>query len=1574
MKISKGFISRCMLFLVACLRFSHVIVNAYSSSSSLSIPHLYSNSNNNTQVVRNCDIFANVNVSVEVIFGTGSCNPGSNSGLISITDLFVPINGQIYLVDNLGSIVYCYDPTSGDLSPIIGTGLNGFSSQGGLANQVALFQPHGVVGDPLGEILYISDTYHIWKYNTTSGFLTRFAGSLLQLSLSSGDGGPATIALLNNPTGMFLSDDGILFFAESGSGKVRQIDSNGIISTVAGGGILGFGGDGLIAHLITVKLNMPTDVYLDSNGILYIADTLNNRVRFVNSDGLINTFAGGGLLTTDNVPATSYALTNIGSISGDNLGNIFIADVEGNRILRVGIDGFIMVIIGTGQPGITLGSAPLHSMITSPNTVFFDTLACALFEVEATICTVKRTVQPHPTVSPAMRPSCSPSPSPTGHSHHHSCSLTALIDDLYLEVVAGTGLIGYSGDNGLAVEAQFKSMYAIWADFLGDLFIVDNVDHRVRYIDGNTGIVKTVLGTGNSVFSNSGGFGNTVPLCSPWGIVGDPFHDLVFISDTYHIWQLNRTSGLASIFAGSLLEISASIGDGGPANLAVLDHPAGMWLTTDGTLYFAESGSGKVRYITSNGIINKCAGGGLIGFGGDGLLAIEIGVKLNNPTGVYVDPINGHIYVADCNNARIRIVVGGGIINTFAGGGLSLLEGSPATSYALSSVGDIRGDSLGNIFFSDSVLNKIFKIDTDGMITSFIGSGHSGINLGIVQASAAISSPLGLWVDLENCFLYAVESSSSLLKRSIVLNGKCDPSSFDIVDHTDLYLKVLAGNGHCNYSGDGLLASEAQLRNPISLFVDLLGNTFIVDLADNRVRCINGTTGIISTIIGTGNQDFDYSPGYGSDISLFSPYGIIGDLWGNHEILYISDKYHIWKYNRTCNIASVFAGTVLQISASTGDGGPATSALLDHPAGLWLCSDGRLFFAESKGNKIRMINTHGIISTVAGSGVIGFGGDGESCTSPNVKLHLPTGCYVDPQNDYLFIADQLNARIRIVINGIIDTYAGGGSQIVDGTLAKNFKFNSVGDCRGDHAGNLLVSDPISHKVYLINGFSGVVTTLIGSGNAGTNLGVSHSIASITSPLGLWIDLDNILYTAESLLGLVKQTVYVCPNVLPSPSEAPCPTASPTYVPTDPPTYTKKPSASPTKVPTTAPSKFPSAYPSAVPTYVPAAVPTAIPTTVPIDPPTVIHTDPPSTVLTASPTDRPAASPSVVTTVSPTAYPVTTPVASPVSTPYSSPVSNPTAPVSSPVTTPVASPVSSPVTTPVQNPVASPTVGAPFAPFGGGGGPGPTSQPTGQPSSQPSSQPTFQPSFMPSVVTASPVCHGRRCHDHIEIVGRLILKSCSCETMSNSSLAIILQVVTSISLNPQKCDLLTISKLLSTIKLQRFKSLIAPQSTTSNNFEVNFFDNYEMIYYPGFNVTHIAGLKTNAIRTAVESGTFQTLLRHFAQIQNVSELMNVSCNAVSLNTTIFAADDDSSSKKDDVSQLSIGAIAGISVGCFVASVLGFIFFIQYWNSKKENNEASSGVEEIPQEDDAEHGSSEHNDREEEKVEERVPEHV
>jgi sugar lactone lactonase YvrE len=259
-------------------------------------------------------------------------------------------DGSMYFADKDHSRILRVSP-DGIITTVAGNGGYGFSGDGGPATQATFAGPTGVTLAADGSLFIADADNHRIRRMGLDGLITTVAGN--GESSYGSDGGLATQTGLNFPEAVALAADGSLYIADSGDRRIRRVGPDGIITTVAGNGQFGSSGDGDLATEATLLL--PTGVVLAADGSLFIADPWSGRIRWVSPDGLITTVAGGGLAGSsgDGGPATQAHLSWPTGMALAADGSLFIADAGDSRIRRVGLDGVITTVAGTGQYGFS---------------------------------------------------------------------------------------------------------------------------------------------------------------------------------------------------------------------------------------------------------------------------------------------------------------------------------------------------------------------------------------------------------------------------------------------------------------------------------------------------------------------------------------------------------------------------------------------------------------------------------------------------------------------------------------------------------------------------------------------------------------------------------------------------------------------------------------------------------------------------------------------------------------------------------------------------------------------------------------------------------------------------------------------------------------------------------------------------------------------------------------------------------------------------------------------------------------------------------------------------------------------
>jgi PKD repeat protein len=336
---------------------------------------------------------------------------------------------------------------SGDdrIYTVAGLGTQGFSGDGGQATSAQLNYPAGGAVDAQGNLYIADNSNHRIRKVSPAGVITTVAGD--GLPGYGGDGGQATSAMLDFPDGVAVDPHGDLFIADSLNNRVREVSPAGVITTVAGNGIAGFSGDG--GQATSAELDNPTGVAVGPGGVLYIADEANERIREVHANGIITTAAGTGVtgFSGDGGPAGSAELNTPLSVATDSQGDLYIADASNWRVRKVDASGTITTIAGNGTAGFSGdGGQATSAEISLPRGVAVD---------------------------------------PAGNVYIADFSnyrVRKVTPDGRIGSIAGNGILGFSGDGGQALSAELGSVYGVATDAGGDAFVFDSSNQRVREV------------------------------------------------------------------------------------------------------------------------------------------------------------------------------------------------------------------------------------------------------------------------------------------------------------------------------------------------------------------------------------------------------------------------------------------------------------------------------------------------------------------------------------------------------------------------------------------------------------------------------------------------------------------------------------------------------------------------------------------------------------------------------------------------------------------------------------------------------------------------------------------------------------------------------------------------------------------------------------------------------------------------------------------------------------------------------------------------------------------------------------
>ncbi len=661
--------------------------------------------------------------------------------------------------------------------------------------------PYGVVRDSGGNLFVFTDQGIIYK--VTPGTVAPSTMSIYAGKITagySGDGGPATSALLNQPFMGTLDANGNLYFSDQGNCVVREINATTqVITTIAGNGQCNYTGDGGPATKATFQ--NPQGLAFDGTGNLYVADCVSNVIRKVNPTGTISTYAGTGVAGYNNNVVANQATFNCPEgIATDANGNLYIADTLNNVIRYVSATTTnVSTVAGTGQFGYSGDGGPAtQATMQSPEGIALD--GNGNLYISDTESAVVRKVDANQTIT----------------------------------TIVGSSTFGYSGDGGPATSANFTNVYQVAVDSIGDLWITDYWANRIRFYNNNPDsaayqTITTVVGNG-SIYD--GGAATAASLHFPRSPKIDAAGNL-YLTDTQNsvIREVN-SSGDINIVAGTTIPCARGTvvcGDGGPATSASFAFPRSIAFDNSGNLIVFDTNDSRVRAVV-NGTINTIAGTGVYGFSGDGGPATQ--AQFSYPWAGGVDA-KGNLYILDAFNNRVRKVdATTGNVSTVAGSGATGCgnggytgDNGLATSATLNCPIGLDVDAAGDLYISDYYNFVIRRVDgKTNIITTVAGTpgvaGYSGD--GGLATSATLSYADRVSVNGAGN-LFISDTGNSVIRRVDAVTGK---------------IETFAGNGNFAFSGDGGPALSASFASPTGVVVTNSGDLYVGDLFNNRVRLV----------------------------------------------------------------------------------------------------------------------------------------------------------------------------------------------------------------------------------------------------------------------------------------------------------------------------------------------------------------------------------------------------------------------------------------------------------------------------------------------------------------------------------------------------------------------------------------------------------------------------------------------------------------------------------------------------------------------------------------------------------------
>jgi len=987
--------------------------------------------------------------------------------------------GAIYVADRGNNRVIRYDPTTGLLSRIAGTGALGAANDDGPALRANL-TPQALAIGRTGEI-YVADAQaphvSIRRIDPATGMIVRIAGTggaCTTASLPCGDGGLGLDATVGASLGaLALSSSGEVIFSETDTHRLRLwAPASGVISTIAGTGTAcaistgpcGDGGDPVLA-----TLKSPTGLAIASSGEVFFSDAGDSRVRKLNrARTLISAVAGNGVACCDKfcVPASACGDGVVGGATGsvfaaggaslafDAAGRLLVAEANNHRVRSLDLTTLTLTtVVGGGsfctESSCGDGGPPTAAVMVSPSSIAVAGDG-GLVVSDATLDRVRR-VDPARTVVQAVIGSVSGAEvppdgraasavgfqTPMGLAREPAGDLLVVdqgwsrlvrvrLASGLVELVAGTARAcgGACGDGGPARDAGLNWPAVVLAVANGDIYIGESAGARVRRVTGASGIINTVAGDGTDCMApyepcGAGGAATSASLGEVRGVALDSVGNLYVASNRNRIWRVGLDGNIAIVVGGALYcaTPTSACGDGGVAAGGLLNDPHGIVIDAADNLYIADSGDHRVRKVDSGtGKISTVAGSG-----------VPCGTPL-----------------------------------------LACGDGGAATAAQLNGPLDVALDGAGRLYIADGGTHRIRRLELDATLTTVGGSGAAAwAGDGAPAHVASLGTLSALSVAPDGTVFF---TDSGVVRRISSTSGK---------------VEIVAGN--VDPPGDGLLAS-GWLVNPAAMVIEPLGGSVLAAVGMfagyHRVARVRLDVGQIDSVVG---YPVPLGPtGQARYTALSDARGLaldpIGD--GSGAVVYVNgaagNAISRLQLHGTASASSWTVDAYANVSGA-GPGfadGPAATAQFGGPLGLAFdAGERRLVVADTDNELIRVIDATGTVTTIAGTvGYAGFFGD--DVPAADALFRSPKAVAVGPDHS-IYVADSGNNRVRridLTSSPVsIRTVLGDGSPYsgADGKPARYAGVDTPNSLFVDPLGNVFVTSRTRVRV-VTPGANGVV--------------------------------------------------------------------------------------------------------------------------------------------------------------------------------------------------------------------------------------------------------------------------------------------------------------------------------------------------------------------------------------------------------------------------------------------------------------------------------------------------------------------
>ena len=970
-------------------------------------------------------------------------------------------------------------------------------------NVASINQPTGLALDSVGKLFVAEPDYNlIWEINQATQGVSTFGNGA--------QGFQNSPARFNQPMALAMDDADNFYVSDQGNHAIRKITSLGVVTTVAGNGTPDFAdGNSTIA-----QFNGPSGLLVASDGFLIVADTGNNRLRRVSIKPL--------------TVATSH----------DAASNTLTAAIDAAALGLNPGQTYYFRWLPTGGVGGPVAGDSFHlllppAVVTDPATLLTSTSG-----------QLNATVDPQGS-NTEVTFEYSTDPELRGPWQVDTLAQGVLSDLRGVAVFEGITYVADETSNaiyqldpqgvvthfagatngspgfvdGAATVARFDGPSGLAVDTVGNLYVADRLNHRIRKITPD-GTVSTLAGSGLSGFAD--GSDDLARFYFPQGVV--VFENNVYVADTgnHRIRRIDKTTGAVTTLAG---KATAGFVDGA-GGTAQFRSPRAVAVNAAGQLVVADTGNHCIRLLTVGNSVVTLAGSDTPGF----LDGADINARFSSPAGLTIGT-DGTIYVTDQDNHRIRSITTGGLVGTVAGSGIAGLLDSPvdslhpATIARFDSPGGITLDGEGNLIVAEQGTSRLRRIARGAVPTLLVDA-----NMTTNGSASAETDPLLL-------------PGATYYFRAVAANAR-GTSEGEILSFTTLQSNIVVHNGLSNSSP--LLVPGQEINFGATPFNTPVVRNFTIENIGDFALNVDGValTGAANGVFALSGQFAEYSIAAGASgtfnvtlnhttagtfentVSITSndldqsviEFSVIGTLLAPPLLTNVTAS-------DVTALGVSFAGTVdpqgsatellfeyskypdftgtLEVLTTSGSvqgfaNGCGGEAQFDSPSGVAVDRFGNIYVADTGNHLIRRITANGDCGVLAGAGESGTV-DGSGALA---KFNAPEGLAVDAAGN-VYVADTQNHRIRkITPAGEVTTLAGFGNSgsFTDGAIG-GARFNLPAGIAIDDVGNLYVADTGNNRIRKIS-TAGEVSTLSGP--------IGYS-----SPKGIAVDRDGKLYVADT---------------------------------------------------------------------------------------------------------------------------------------------------------------------------------------------------------------------------------------------------------------------------------------------------------------------------------------------------------------------------------------------------------------------------------------------------------------------------